>query len=114
MSESNQQYPEKSCSIERLVTIDNDVQKVLEGKKTATRRNGVYALPGEIMELEGKSFKIDALYAQTLGEMTDADAQAEGYESLEGYKKAILSIHPNMPWVPKMNVWVHEYSPLRD
>lgn len=114
MSEVTQQYPEKSCSIERLVTIEKDVQKVLEGKKTATRRNGVYAHPGEVMELEGKQFKVDALYAQKLGEMTDQDAQAEGYESMEQYKDAILSIHPNMPWVPKMNVWVHEYSPLRD
>lgn len=102
--------PEKSCSIERLVTIEADVQKVLEGKKKATRRNGVYAYPGEIMELDGQKVKIEALYQQTLGEMTDEDAIAEGYESMAAYKDAILSIHPNMPWVPKMNVWVHEYS----
>lgn len=114
MSESTSQYPKKSCSIERLVTIKKDVQKVIRGEKTATRRNGVYAHPGEVMELDGKQFEIKALYAQTLGEMTDIDAQAEGYESMRAYKDAILSIHPNMPWVSKMNVWVHEYSPLRD
>lgn len=108
---TNENLPEKSCSIERLVTVKDDVQKVLDGKKTATRRNGVYAYPGEIMVLEGQEFKIDALYSQTLGEMTDEHAQTEGYESLEAYKEAILALHPKMPWVPKMSVWVHEFSP---
>ncbi|MDS9473066.1 ASCH domain-containing protein [Sporosarcina pasteurii] len=105
--------PEKTCSIERLVTVKEDVQRVLNGEKTATRRNGVYAYPGEIMVLEGKEFKVDALYAQTLGEMTEEDAKQEGYETLEAYKQAILALHPNMPWVPKMSVWVHEFSAVQ-
>ena len=103
-------YPEKTCSVERLVTVPEDVKKVLEGKKTATRRNGVYAYPGEIMVLDGKEFKVDKLYAQTLGELTENDAHQEGFDSLEEYKQSILSFHPKMPWLPTMNVWVHEFS----
>lgn len=106
-------YPEKTCSIERLVTIPVDVEKVLVGEKTATRRNGVYAYPGEIMVLAGKEFKIDKLYTQTLGEMTDEDAKQEGYTSMEEYKQSILAMHDKMPWLPKMSVWVHEYSPVQ-
>ena len=68
-------FPEKTCSVERLVTVPQDVEKVLNGQKTATRRNGVYAYPGEVMVLDGKEFKVDALYAQKLGEMTDEHAQ---------------------------------------
>ncbi|MFD1204796.1 MULTISPECIES: ASCH domain-containing protein [Sporosarcina] len=105
-------YPEKTCSVERLVTVPADVQKVLNGEKTATRRNGVYAYPGEIMVLEGKEFKVDKLYAQTLGELTDEDAKREGYANLEQYKQSILALHPKMPWIPKMSVWVHEFSPV--
>ncbi|MEV9640078.1 ASCH domain-containing protein [Mammaliicoccus sciuri] len=106
-------YPEKTCSIERLVTIPEDVQKVLDGKKWATRRNGVYAYPGEIMTLEGKEYSIDKLYEQTLGELTDEDAKSEGHETVEDYKQTMLSIHEKMPWLPQMKVWVHEYSPLQ-
>ncbi|GEN84097.1 hypothetical protein SLU01_24090 [Sporosarcina luteola] len=106
------ELPEKSCSIERLVTIPEDVEKVLQGKKTATRRNGVYAYPDEIMVLDGKEFKIDKLYKQTLGEMTDEHAQQEGFANMEDYKQSILALHPKMPWVPKMSVWVHEFSPV--
>ncbi|MCG7344537.1 ASCH domain-containing protein [Sporosarcina sp. ACRSL] len=104
------ELPEKSCSIERLVTIPADVEKVLKGEKTATRRNGVYAYPDEIMVLNGKEFKIDKLYKQTLGEMTDAHAKQEGYANLEEYKQSILALHPKMPWLPTMSVWVHEFS----
>ncbi|WP_425453919.1 ASCH domain-containing protein [Oceanobacillus arenosus] len=108
------EYPKKTCSIERLVTIPADIQKVLDGKKTATRRNGVYAYPGEIMELDGKTFVIDALYRQTLGELTDEQAQQEGYTNLDAYKETITSMHAHakMPWLPEMKVWVHEYSPV--
>lgn len=110
---TNENLPEKSCSIERLVTIEADVKKVLNGEKTATRRNGVYAYPGEVMVLEGQAFKVDALYAQTLGEMTDKHAKQEGYTNMEEYKKSILALHPKMPWVPKMSVWVHEFSSVQ-
>lgn len=112
-NEKTANLPEKTCSIERLVTVEHDVKKVLNGEKTATRRNGVYAYPGEIMVLEGKEFKVEALYSQKLGEMTDDHAKQEGYETLEAYKQAILALHPKMPWVPKMSVWVHEFSPVQ-
>lgn len=106
------ELPEKTCSIERLVTIPADVEKVLLGEKTATRRNGVYAYPDEIMVLDGKEFKIDKLYKQTLGEMTDEDAKREGHATMEEYKQSILDLHPKMPWIPTMSVWVHEFSPV--
>ena len=38
--QQNADLPPKTCSIDRLVTVKEDVQKVLEGKKTAARRNG--------------------------------------------------------------------------
>lgn len=110
MSYESTELPAKTCTIDRLVTLKEDVEKVIKGKKIATRRNGVYAHPGEIMTLEGHRFKIDRIYRQTLGELTDEDAKQEGYENVEGYKQAILSLHPNMPWLSEMKVWVHEFS----
>lgn len=105
----NHNLPPKTCSIERLVTVEKDVEKVLAGEKTATRRNGRYADPGEIMELKGKKFIVEKVYSQSLGELTDEDAKREGYASVEEYKQSILSFHPGMPWLPKMRVWVHEF-----
>ncbi|MGO4886472.1 ASCH domain-containing protein [Anaerobacillus sp. MEB173] len=93
-----------------MVTMQEDVEKVLAGKKTSTRRNGRYADIGEIMELEGKKYEVTAIYSQSLGEMTDEDAKSEGYENMESYKNHILSLHRGMPWVPTMKVWVHEFK----
>jgi N4-acetylcytidine amidohydrolase len=109
----NNTLPPKTCSVDRLVTMEADVKKVLAGEKTATRRNGRYADPGEIMTLEGREFVVDHVYSQALGELTDDDARREGFESVEEYKQSILSYHPGMPWLPQMRVWVHEFSPVQ-
>ncbi|WP_058306135.1 ASCH domain-containing protein [Gracilibacillus massiliensis] len=108
----NAALPPKTCTIDRLITVPADVNKALEGKKTATRRNGRYADIGEIMILENQKFRIDDVYQQTLGELTDEDAQREGFPNLEDYKQSILAMHPGMPWAAKMKVWVHEFSKI--
>ncbi|MEE6450227.1 ASCH domain-containing protein [Gottfriedia acidiceleris] len=106
--------PPKTCTIERLVTIQEDVEKVLAGQKTATRRNGRYADVGEVMTLQNKQYVVEKVYSQSLGELTDEDAKQEGYSTVEEYKQSILSIHPGMPWLPKMRVWVHEFRLIQD
>lgn len=101
--------PPKTCSIDRLVTKEDDVEKVLLGEKTATRRNGRYADIGEIMELKGRKFEVTKVYQQSLGELTDEAVQTEGYQNVEAYKNYIMSMHAGMPWLPQMKVWVHEF-----
>ncbi|ODG92566.1 fructose-1-phosphate kinase [Gottfriedia luciferensis] len=106
--------PPKTCTIERLVTLQEDVEKVLAGQKTATRRNGRYADVGEVMTLQNHQYVVEKVYSQSLGELTDEDAKQEGYATVEEYKQSILSIHPGMPWLPKMRVWVHEFRLIQD
>lgn len=105
--------PPKTCSIERLVTVEDDVEKVIRGEKTSTRRNGRYADPGEIMELKGHKFEVHKVYQQSLGELTDEAVQTEGFKNVEEYKNYILSMHAGMPWLPQMKVWVHEFRPVQ-
>jgi hypothetical protein len=112
--ETHNELPPKTCSVDRLVTMPEDVTKVIEGKKTATRRNGRYADVGEIMELKGKKFVVEKVYSQSLGELTDEHANQEGYNTVDEYKESILSYHPGMPWLPHMRVWVHEFSPVNE
>ena len=111
MTDTNAQepLPPKTCTVEKLVTKPSEVEKALAGAKTAVRRNGRYADPGETMTLRGRDFVVERVYRQTLGELTDEHARQEGFESVEAYKESILSIHPGMPWLPHMKVWVHEF-----
>lgn len=108
MSESN--YPEKSCEIARLVTHTKLVEAALAGRKTQQRRDGVYAYPGETFELEGVEFTVTGLEQNTLGDMTDSDAQAEGYPNMEMYKGLILRMHEGMKWNESHKVWVHKFE----
>lgn len=103
-------YPEKTCEIDRLVRHPKLVSAALTGVKTQQRRAGVYAYPGEIFELEGVPFKVTALERQSLGEMTDEDARAEGYPDLESYKELILRMHTGMKWDSSHLVWVHHFQ----
>lgn len=107
--ENAQQLPPKTCTIEKLVTNKRDVEKVLSGTKSATRRNGRYADIGETTVLNDKKIMVDDVYQQTLGELTDEKIIREGYATVEEYKQSILSFHPGMPWLPEMTVWVHEF-----
>lgn len=112
--QGNSELPPKTCTIEKLVTVKPDVDKVIAGVKTATRRNGRYADVGEIMELQGHRFIIEKVYSQSLGELTDVHAKQEGFDTVEEYKQSILSYHPGMPWLPHMRVWVHEFRLIQE
>lgn len=103
-------YPEKTCSIERLVTHGKSVEAAKAGRKTQQRRNGVYGYPGETFILDGVTFVITELKQQRLGDMTDADAIAEGYGSLDNYQQFILNMHAGMTWDPDGVAWVHSFA----
>ncbi len=103
-------YPEKTCSIDRLVTHEKLVAAALDGSKTEQRRAGVYGYPGETFELEGERFVIKELRQQKLGDMTESDAQREGYPNLELYHAIIQRMHPDTELPDDMMVWVHDFA----
>ena len=105
-----QEYPEKTCDIERLIRHPKLVAAALSGQKTEQRRDGLYAYPGETFVLEGVEFVVTSVDRERIGDMTDADAQAEGYPSLAMYKDLILKMHANMEWNDDGLVWVHRFK----
>jgi hypothetical protein len=107
-------YPEKTCSIERLVTHPKLVAAAKAGIKTQQRRNGVYGWPGEEFELDGMAFVVTDLTRQRLGDMTDEHARAEGYPDIEAYKDIILKMHSGMTWNPDDLAWVHTFAKVVD
>jgi hypothetical protein len=107
-------YPEKTCSIDRLVTHAKLVEATKSGMKTQQRRDGIYGYPGESFDLDGMTFVVTDLQRQRLGDMTDADAIAEGYPSLELYRDIILKMHAGMTWEADSLVWVHSFAAKAD
>ena len=103
------QYPEKTCEIDRLIRQPKAIEVAKNGIKTQQRRDGIYGYPGEAFILDGVRFVMTALERKSLGDMTDSDAQAEGYSNLDAYKEVIIKMHPGMTWTPEALVWVHYF-----
>lgn len=104
------QYPAKTCKIDRLVRHPKLVEAAKAGIKTQQRRDGIYAYPGDLFDLDGVAFKVTRVERRRLGEMTDRDAQAEGYPNLAAYREVILTMHPGMAWDEDHLVWVHCFA----
>ena len=102
-------YPEKTCSLDRLVRHPRLVAKVLSGEKTQQRRNGVYGYPGERFVLEDQTFEITDLRRESLDAMGPPEAHAEGYPDMVAYKELIVRMHKGMTWDGSAMVWVHEF-----
>ena len=103
-------YPQKTCEIDRLVRHPKLVAAALSGQKTQQRRDGLYAYPGETFMLEDVEFVVTAVERERIGDMTDVEAQAEGYPNLAMYKDLILKMHANMQWNDDGLVWVHHFK----
>jgi hypothetical protein len=103
-------YPEKTCSIDRLLTHEKLIEAAVAGRKTEQRRAGVYAYPGESFEAGGQTFVVKGLHQERYGDMTEANAQAEGYPSLIMYKELIKRVHGGTDMDDDQIVWVHQFE----
>jgi hypothetical protein len=103
-------FPEKTCTIDRLVTHEKLVSAALAGSKTQQRRAGVYGYPGETFALEGVDFEITGLRTERWGDISEEDAQREGYPNLEMYRALIERMHQGMEWDQDQAVWVHDFA----
>lgn len=106
-------YPEKTCSIDRLVTHEKLVAAALSGAKTQQRRAGVYGYPGEKFTLADSDFEITGLRTERWGDITEEDAQREGYPNLAMYQALIERMHQGMEWDQNQPVWVHEFARIQ-
>lgn len=102
---------------------DYHIPQIRSGSKTVTRREWErrQAVPGNVYIASTEMFTshdeadcyIRALdvYEQPLGDMTDADARAEGdYEDLEEFRAGYEKVYGEGSWDPEKVVWVVEFE----
>jgi len=106
-NENKQDWPEK-YDINKLVTRQQDIEKIINGEKTSVRRNDRYADAGDKLLLNGHMFIVENIYPQQLKNLTTENAQQEGYNTLDDFKESLTSIHHSGVWDPEAIVWAHE------
>lgn len=104
--EHNNDWPKK-YDINKLISIQEDIDHIIEGNKISIRRNDRYADAGDEIQLNHQTFIINDIYPQKLKEVSEKDAMDEGYPGLEEYKDAITNIHKEAVWDPEQIVWAH-------
>lgn len=91
-----------------------NLRKILEGKKTATRRRtgrwqlGEHWIRATFLERGIAKIEIFRKYRQKLGDMTEEDAKKEGLNNLEEFKQLWISFYGS--WNPEEVVWVYEFK----
>lgn len=92
------------------------LELVLSGLKTQTRRlhkhtlkkGRTYILKKNWVKNTGEYIKINRVAHQRLGDITEEDAEKEGFSSIEEFRKVWISI--NGSWDPDTEVVVYDFE----
>lgn len=84
--------------------------RALEVDITQIHRGHQYADAGDTFTIDGTTFEVLEITDRTLGELTDEDARAEGFDDLEAYKSMLERAHEHFEWDEESDVVRHEFE----
>jgi len=95
----------------------SNLEKVLRGKKTQTRRLSdkyqvgyQYNIRTWIYEKGLARIRIIGKRKERLGAISAEDLKREGYDNIEDFKKAWVNFYAKkMGWHPELKVWVYDF-----
>lgn len=85
-------------------------EQVLKGEVTQIHRGHRYAEEGDTFTIEETTFEVTDVTERTLGDLTDEDAQAEGMEDLDSYRRLLERVHENFEWNDDSDVVLHRFQ----
>jgi len=93
-----------------LLPNDRMRQQALDGDVTQIHRGQRYADEGDTFTLDDTTFEVVDVTERTLGDMTDADARAEGARDLDHYKQILERAHDNFEWDDDSDIVRHRFE----
>jgi hypothetical protein len=85
-------------------------RQALDGDVTQIHRGQAYADAGDRFRIDDATFEVVAVDERTLGEMTDADAQAEGARDLDHYREILERAHDGFEWDDDSEIVRHRFE----
>jgi len=89
-------------------------QMAAKGSITQMHRGHQYAEEGDSFEIDGQRFAVTDVTHRKLGDLTDEDAQREGSDDLEAYKRRLERVHDGFEWDPESDVVRHRFEPVEE
>lgn len=97
-------------SPDTLLPSERMRQQALDGEVTQITRGQGYAEAGDTFEIDGSAFEVVAVEDRTLGDLTDADARAEGARDLDHYREILAHAHDHFEWDDSSDVVSHRFE----
>lgn len=94
-----------------LLPAERIRRKVLDGEVTQLHRGDQYAEEGDRFEIDGVTFEVVEVRTDRLGDLTDADARAEGSPDLDAYRRRIERTH-DTEWDDDDTAVLHRFEPM--
>jgi hypothetical protein len=82
----------------------------LDGDLTQLHRGDRYADEGDTFDVDGVRFVVTDVTERTLGDLTDADARAEGSDDLDAYRRRLEAVHDSFEWNDDSTVVRHRFT----
>jgi len=95
---------------ETLLPSERMLAQAVDGEVTQIHRGQQYAEAGDTFVIEGTQFAVVEVNDRTLGEMTDADARAEGARDLDHYREILERAHEHFEWDDDSTVVRHRFE----
>lgn len=97
-------------SPDTLLPSERMQHQALDGDVTQIHRGQQYADKGDTFTIDGITFEVVAVENRTLGDLTDADARAEGARDLDHYKQILTRAHDNFEWDDDSAIVCHQFE----
>lgn len=93
-----------------LLPTDRMREAALDGDVTRIHRGHAYAEVGDTFVVDGTAFEVTAVEERRLGDLTDADARAEGAADLDAYRERLRRAHEGFEWDDDAAVVRHRFE----
>lgn len=95
---------------ETLLPNERLQEMALAGEVTQIHRGQEYAAVGDTFEVDGTEFEVVEVMERQLGDLTDADARAEGSPDMEAYRERLRHAHDEFEWDENADVVRHSFE----
>lgn len=90
------------------------LERLLDGRKTATSRNKKYGKAGDVFIIRKKVFKLISIEKMKLIIIAKFHYKEEGAKYPEEFIEIWKQIHPKRGWEPDKRVWFHKFEQIYD